>query len=638
MRKPLTAFSGFFVVSDIRGDFSEPSHGYYAWDTRYVSNLKLRVEEYDLSPLSYERISPWGLVFWLKAGRALISRERRVGEDGALRETVRYVWGGDPLSFTLEFGVRFESIFEVRGGKPIRREIRLERVNGGLRYVYRGIDGLTRTLEVKASGASLSNGVVKTRLEPNGSFSVILSPGFTGKVGYANPRPRQVALERRVRTDSFRINRVLDVSTLDLDLLTYHTSHGPVLLAGIPSFACIFGRDSILSALYLLPYYPEYALATLKTLGELQGRYFNPEREEEPGKIPHEVRVDELSLAGRTVFSLYYGSADATPLYVVLAGEYLKWTNDLEGIREVADNLRRAVEWMLGKVENEGYVTYSGGRRGLANQGWKDSAEGIPYEDGRPVEKPAAVVEIQGYAYRALEVAADIADVIGIDESRVRDAARTLYVRINREFWLEDRGYYALAIGGTGKKSRVLASNQGHLLLMGASDRSRELVRALFSEELYSGWGIRTLSCREVSYDPFSYHNGSIWPHDNAFIALGLAKQGFHEEVSRLVEDLFEAGYLLDGFPELFAGLPRKAGPPSPVPRANIPQAWSAASTYALITAFMGLDVRGGELFFSPCLPRDINYLKLKVKVLGEEVFVEAKRRDDAVEVRVHRT
>ena len=635
MREPTVSHSGFFAVSDSSGDFSKKFHGFYGWDTRFLSQLTLEIEGYKPKPLSYVSLAPWRMIFWIERNGVIIARDRTIDEDGTLIESFSLPQGERDLKLSLSFKVDFESIFEVRGSRRLPRRIKHFNKENSITYTYSGVDGLTRVLKISLSKGSLQKDSISITLKPGEKAVVRFSPSLSRKPVYMKTPAPHTSLIQSIKTDSEIFSLVLDKSISDLSSLTYYTRYGPVFLAGIPYFACVFGRDSIISALYVLPYYPEYALSTLKLLGELQGRKFDTRKEEEPGKIPHEVRFDELSLAGITPFSTYYGTVDATPLYVILAREYLKWSGDRNGIKTVAPYLKKAVEWILDKIEENGFLTYSPRPGGLVNQGWKDSAEGVPYENGEPVKPPVALIEVQGYAYAALQGAAEMADILGLDVNYLKEEARSLYDRINRYFWMEDRGYYALALDGDGRKSSVLASNQGHLLFTTAASRKGEIVEKIFSPRLYSGWGIRTLAEGEKAYNPFSYHNGSVWPHDNAFISLGLSKRGFTVQASRLALDLFEAGYLLDGFPELFSGLSRSVGPPCPVSRANIPQAWSAASAYALVTSFLALEVEDSILRVSPVLPRGVGYVKLRVKAFGREGFLEVSGREERAEIRV---
>ena len=633
MREPTVSHSGFFAVSDSSGDFSKKFHGFYGWDTRFLSQLSLRIEGSKPKLLSCISLTSWHIVFWVEKDGIIIARDRVIDKDGTLIESFSLPQGERDLKLSLSFKVGFESIFEVRGSRRLPRRIKHFNKENSIIYTYSGVDGLTRVLKISLSKGSLQKDSISITLKPGEKAVVRFSPNLSRNPVYMKTPAPHTSLIQSIKTDSEIYSLVLDKSISDLSSLTYYTRYGPVFLAGIPYFACVFGRDSIISALYVLPYYPEYALSTLKLLGELQGRKFDTRKEEEPGKIPHEVRFDELSLAGITPFSTYYGTVDATPLYVILAREYLRWSGDRDGAKTIAPYLKKAVEWILAKIEENGFLTYSPRPGGLVNQGWKDSAEGVPYENGEPVKPPVALVEVQGYACAALQGAAEMADILGLDENYLKEEARALYDRINRYFWMEDRGYYALALDGDGGKSGVLASNQGHLLFATAASRKREIVEKIFSPRLYSGWGIRTLAEGEKAYNPFSYHNGSVWPHDNAFIALGLGKEGFVEKASNLASDLFMAGYLLDGFPELFSGLSRSIGPPCPISRANIPQAWSAASAYAFISSFLSLKVEDDGVKISPLLPPGLNCIKVRVKIWGREEFLKVEKKGEKTQV-----
>ena len=396
MREPTVSHSGFFAVSDSSGDFSKKFHGFYGWDTRFLSQLTLEIEGYKPKPLSYVSLAPWRMIFWIERNGVIIARDRTIDEDGTLIESFSLPQGERDLKLSLSFKVDFESIFEVRGSRRLPRRIKHFNKENSITYTYSGVDGLTRVLKISLSKGSLQKDSISITLKPGEKAVVRFSPSLSRKPVYMKTPAPHTSLIQSIKTDSEIFSLVLDKSISDLSSLTYYTRYGPVFLAGIPYFACVFGRDSIISALYVLPYYPEYALSTLKLLGELQGRKFDTRKEEEPGKIPHEVRFDELSLAGITPFSTYYGTVDATPLYVILAREYLKWSGDRNGIKTVAPYLKKAVEWILDKIEENGFLTYSPRPGGLVNQGWKDSAEGVPYENGEPVKPPIALVEVQG--------------------------------------------------------------------------------------------------------------------------------------------------------------------------------------------------------------------------------------------------
>ncbi|MFA4645695.1 glycogen debranching N-terminal domain-containing protein [Pyrococcus kukulkanii] len=442
---------------------------------------------------------------------------------------------------------KFRDIFEVRGiVHPIEREIKRE----GNRYSYRGIDGVERWFKVSISSIPSIRGKSFGKIRVGIKFGAALPP-----IKKYNPRIRGKGL-----------NGLLEKAIYHINLLSVIIDGNTILFAGIPDYYCIFGRDSIIASLFLLPYAPEYARGTLKILAKLQGKKFDKRTLEEPGKIPHEFRFGELSLSKKMPFSPYYGSIDSTPLYALLAWEYLKTTGDEKLIQEIREPLLKAYEWIIVKLEEEGFIKYDFANpfRPM-NQGWKDSKEGVP-----GAKPPIALVEVQGYAYAALM---GFYEFLGIKEAK--EKARKLRRRFNRLF-KGKRGYKLTP------DSDVLASNQGHLLFTGIADDPEKIIEALFSQQLMTRWGIRTLGENEEAYDPFSYHNGSIWPHDNAIIALGLCRVGEQEKADEIGKRVVDALYSLNKIPELYAGLDSPV--PFEVERANEPQAWSAAAIFAFIT------------------------------------------------------
>ncbi|ASJ16916.1 glycogen debranching protein [Thermococcus chitonophagus] len=442
---------------------------------------------------------------------------------------------------------KFRDIFEVRGiATPLKRKIEVSE----RRYTYRGVDGFERWFKLSMEGDAevrpKSFGEVKVR--------VTFETNLPIKMRKYKPKIKGRGL-----------NGLLEKAITHISMLSVQVDGNPILLAGIPDYYCIFGRDSIISSLFLLPYAPEYAKGTLKVLARLQGKDVNEKTLEEPGKIPHEFRLGELSLSGKMPFSPYYGSIDATPLYIILAWEYFKATGNEKLIREIKCAILGAYEWILAKLK-EDFVQYEYANPFKPmNQGWKDSKEGVP-----GAKPPIALVEVQGYAYGALM---GVYNLLGIGEAR--EKAKKLKRRFKREF--KGKKGYKLT-----PDSDVLASNQGHLLLTGIADDTDSVVKGLFSRELMTRWGIRTLGENEEAYDPFSYHNGSIWPHDNAIIALGLSRAGEKERADEIGKRVMDALCSLNKIPELYAGLDSPV--PFEVERANEPQAWAAAAIFAFIT------------------------------------------------------
>ncbi|HEX3178257.1 MAG TPA: amylo-alpha-1,6-glucosidase, partial [Methylomirabilota bacterium] len=375
------------------------------------------------------------------------------------------------------------------------------------------------------------------------------------------------------------------------------TADGFVPDAGIPWYVAPFGRDGLITSLQVLPFEPEIARGVLRYFARLQGTEAGDFTEEAPGRILHELRRGEMAGCREIPFIPYYGTVDATPLYVLLAAEYLRWTHDVDFARELWPAVARALAWMQRVADaHGGYLAYR--RRspvGLDNQGWKDSHDAIMHADGTLAEPPIALAEVQGYQYAALRGAATLADALGRDDGAgLRARARRLQERFEADFWVPDDAFYALALDGHGQPCRVIASNPGHLLWTGMVSESRAQIvaRRLMEDDMFSGWGIRTLSTRERLYNPMSYHNGSVWPHDTALAAAGMRAYGLTSPFLTLADGLFEAVLHFEHvrMPELFCGFARVPGHgPTRYPVACSPQAWAAGVVFQLVAAMLGL-------------------------------------------------
>ncbi|MGQ0669187.1 MAG: amylo-alpha-1,6-glucosidase, partial [Actinomycetota bacterium] len=411
------------------------------------------------------------------------------------------------------------------------------------------------------------------------------------------------------------LNHLYRQSVDDLTALLMNDPDGEgdlVVAAGLPWFMTLFGRDAILTALMVLPFDRDLARGILRTLARHQGEKEDEASEEQPGRILHEMRSGEVAaLGGRRV---YYGTVDATPLFVVLVAEARRWGLPQEQVHALLPHVRRALEWMrtYGDPDGDGYLEYPGRLdRGLRNQGWKDSGDAIQFADGTLAKGPIALSEVQGYKYRALLEAADLLDTSGdeIEAELARREATTLAERFRRDFWLEDIGYPALALDGEKRRVDAVASNAGHLLWTGilSSEQEASVAERIVSPDLYSGWGLRTFSTANRGYRPVSYHLGSVWPHDSAIAAAGLARAGFVEEALTLAGGLLAASpHFSYRLPELFSGFPREPfGFPVGYPTTSSPQAWAAASSLLLLRVLMGIeaDLPTGRLSVRPVLP-----------------------------------
>jgi glycogen debranching enzyme len=565
-----------------------------------------------------------------------------------------------PLDFL--FGGDFADVFEVRGFKRDNRGHQSEPELAGntVTFVYRGLDNLRRFTSIAFAPQPSA---LETR---RASFLFTLKPDEQKDVEVritCGCEENDAGSQAPLKFDDSLTQRRLEIARLDAGWAKITASHesldfllqrsaadltsmirfapeGTFLMAGVPWFATLFGRDSILTALYALPFNPALAVGTLKTLASLQGSQVDARRDEQPGKIVHEIRAGELAATGEVPFGRYYGSIDSTPLFLWLLGRYVETTADLELAEQLWSNAERALDWIeqWGDRDGDMYVEYLRKTpRGLANQGWKDSFDAISHADGTFARPPIALCEVQGYVYAAYTSIADVAMRLGRGDlaSRLNERAGALRSRFARDFWLEHERTVALALDADKQPCRVMSSNAGHCLATGVLERDQAAAVAerMMRDDMFTGWGVRTLGSSERLYNPMSYHNGSVWPHDNALVAAGLARMKKHQDVIRILDGLLQAaGYFKTGsLPELFCGFPRdeRLGP-VPYPVACHPQAWSAASIFMIVQMMLGIEVRGFErklVIDSPAMPDWLDWLKIEnLKVGDGEVSLMMRR------------
>ena len=678
---------GFFLADEF-GDVppgNTAALGLYYRDTRYLSSLELTLD--DLRPLllhssperNYRQIvelaypisvmSPDGIE---EKDNISLSRNRVLAD--SLLERIRLSnYGGTERTHTLrlEFGADFLDIFEVRGWPRERRGQTQRPIVERSRVVlsYRGVDGLVRSTTLRFSPAPAE------LTESTATFEVTLAPGEATDIDLEitpaegeESRKRQPfreaveSLEReysqwrkrctRFKTSHLQLSQYLDRAVLDLRMLQSTDEEGETFIdAGVPWYSTLFGRDSLITAYQVLGVNSELAWGTLRGLAALQGKEVDEWRDEEPGKILHEVRVGELAKAGEIPHTPYYGSIDSTPLWIaVLASAYF-WTNDVDSVKELWPNALACLEWIdtYGDIDGDGYVEYARkSSKGLANQGWKDSHDAVVFPDGTLADAPIALVEVQGYVYLAKIRMARLARDLGETQlaERLEGEAKDLKERFNRDFWMEKEGYYALALDGKKQQVPVVTSNPGQCLWAEIvdEDKAPRVARKLLGRGLSSGWGIRTLSAQHGPFDPIGYHTGTVWPHDNALIAHGLKRYGLDREAMQVVDQLSAAGmfFPLARYPELFCGFSSDDVPvPVQYPVACSPQAWSSGAPFLMLRTYGGItaDAPKGVLnLIRPRLPSWLSSIDVQgMRVGGTRIDLSFTQSDDVTATQVPR-
>jgi len=667
-----------FAVMDAHGDIGaikETAEGLYYRDTRYLSHFEIRLEgkrplllsssvHEDKAALSVEMTNP-----------DVDRSDEHLQRDTIFLQRTKFLFGprcherislrnyaSAPRRLRMDFlyEADFHDMFEVRGTRRLRRGQVSAGAKGSsaVEFCYRGVDEVERRtlLEFDPAPVRIDNhrATIELVLAPNQQTSVFVTVSCDeAKVkaplaesflsGY-----RQIRKARRsatadiatVTSSNASLNDIVCRSTADAYTLVTHSEHGPYPYAGIPWFNTIFGRDGIITAMLMMWIDPLVARGVLRTLAATQATEEDPHSDAQPGKIIHEMRHGEMARLREVPFGRYYGSIDATPLFVVLAGLYFDRTGDVQTIKNIWPNICAALRWIdeHGDMDGDGFVEYARAREsGLANQGWKDSHDAIFHADGSDAAGPIALCEVQGYVFAARCHAARMARVLGLADLEVKHLsdAEQLRQRFESAFWCEDIGTYALALDGAKRPCRVLASNAGHALFCGiaAPDRARRVAANLLGRDSFSGWGIRTIAAGQPRFNPLSYHNGSVWPHDNALIAMGFARYGLQGEASRVFSGIFDAARHQDlsRLPELFCGFgrhPHRA--PTPYPVACAPQAWAATSVFGLLAACFGLELayQDNEIRFrNPVLPAFVD----------EVIVRNLQLRDTTVDIRVHR-
>jgi glycogen debranching enzyme len=659
-----------FGVFDQRGDIKSDrggTEGLYFNDTRYMSEFELLVGGQPLILLSST----------LRDDNATLTCDLSnpdlpdCGEGGLASNLLhvrrsRFLWQGTcherisirnfdvverTLPVEIRYGADFADLFEVRGmhrtrhGRHEPAAITLQTVT----LAYAGLDDRRRTTDLRfdppPERIDAGRALFHVTLPPHGRSLIYVDIICDREPGQRRPAESFLAcmLEQRrwvrqrsagaagIDTSNEVFNEAMRRAISDLTMLTTDKPTGPYPYAGIPWFSTAFGRDAIITALNVLWLDPAIAAGVLRYLAATQATETDAASDAEPGKILHEVRGGEMAALGEVPFRRYYGSVDATPLFVMLAGAYLDRTGDLQTLSGIWPNIQAALAWLdlYADRDPDGFVSYfRQTEEGLANQGWKDSFDSISHADGTLAQGPIALCEVQGYVYAARAAAAAIAARLGHDAVAAAETGKAARLReaFERAFWCEDLATYALALDGARQPCRVRASNAGHLLLSGICDEGRALkvAETLMGSRFFNGWGIRTLASNEARYNPMSYHNGSVWPHDNAVIALGMARYGLKPQAERIFAGLFDACLYVDlrRLPELFCGFARARGQgPTFYPVACAPQAWAATAMHATLGACLGLGFDVAErsvVFDRPRLPPFLSEVTLHNLVLGD--------------------
>jgi len=678
-----------FIVLDSHGDIGASAggpDGLFSADTRYLARLELALDEVqplllgsslrdDNSSLTVDLTNPD------------IYRNDRIVLQKDMLHIVRsiFLWRGtayqriglqnhgeDPASFdlTLLFDNDFADLFEVRGEKRPRRGIGSSKLLGpsDVQLDYRGLDGESRHTALhfypKPTRLAVNAATYHFELAPQQASSLFVAvscnkpagakpvPFFRGLLAHRREMRRSNDGATSVETSNNIFNEVLCQSMADLNMLMTDTPQGRYPYAGIPWYSTTFGRDGIITALQMLWIDPRVARGVLRRLAFYQAKAIDPLADAEPGKILHEMRGGEMAALREVPFAQYYGSVDATPLFVLLAGLYVERTDDEETLAELWPAIEAGLHWIdgAGDPDRDGFVEYQrASEQGLANQGWKDSVDAIFHADGRLAEGYIALAEVQGYVFAGKRLAARCATRLGKNDlaKQLEAEAGRLAARFEDAFWCDELGTYALALDGNKEPCRVRTSNAGQLLFSGMirHDRARLVAADLMQPDFFTGWGIRTVARGEARYNPMSYHDGSIWPHDNALIALGLARYGLKHSVAHLFRALFDAATYMDlrRLPELFCGFRREKGRgPTLYPVACAPQAWASATPFTLLEAALGLefDAANGEIRLrNPRLPAFLNEVVLRDLRLGvSSVDLRVRRHDQDVSLEVLRT
>lgn len=668
-----------FCISAPNGDIhAELPHGVFVQDTRILSGWTLTINGQPLEALAAETKEPYRAVFVGRVPRSdgyadsslIVRRLREVGTGIQEQITLRnHSLKPAQCLVTVSIEVDFADLFEVKASRVQRRWDQTRRTSHDALTIRAVWQKIRKGVVIQAPGAVVTPELLtyEVSVPPHGQWITALTvvpdtagadAGHADSSGFAHSEGDGLsAMDRRrqewvakipvLQMENRSIERTLRRSYDDLGALRIEDPNHPdrvVVAAGAPWFMTLFGRDSLWASEMALPVDPSLALGTLQTLADRQGTVVDPISEEEPGKIFHEVRFDVASGLALGAKSTYYGSVDATPLFVMVLGSVSRWGFAKDTIEALLPHADRALDWIrnYGDKDGDGFVEYQRlNPEGLLNQGWKDSYDGINFADGTLAEPPIALCEVQAYVYAAYSARAWMAYDAGNAKlgDELANRAANLKRQFNEKFWIPERGYYAVALDGKKRQVDACASNMGQCLWLGLidEDKAPQVAERLMSPEMFSGWGVRTLASDMGAFNPASYHNGSVWPHDNALIVAGLLRYGFIPEAQRIATALLEAAEYSDGrLPELFCGFSRdELSTPVPYPTACSPQAWAATTPILLVTSLMGYDthVSRGGFWLDPVLPESYGDLHItNAPLAGGRISIDITRSVPSVQ------
>ncbi len=665
-----------FFLTEKNGNITsnlDKGYGLYTKDTRFLSGLEVLVEGERPELLSSEsKKSYLASIHLMKnvkdTGAVELKRERFIF-DGVLYEKIiltNYFLKTRSTELSISFEADFQDMFIVRQYREGNVGKKLAPKVGENEYTirYQGADDILRETLIKWDCPAQKideNGTVSFSLElqpkEHQEILVTVAPLIDGEGGKAlsydnafkvleDSYQQWKSETTAIQSDLPLFDSLYDRGVQDVRMLMTDVGYGDVPVAGLPWFAVPFGRDSLITSLFMLPLNPYKVKGTLRTLAHYQGTKVDKWRDEQPGKIMHEIRFGELVTTGQSPFSPYYGTIDATPLFLVLVSEYYHWTGDLELVKELLPNIQRALEWIDEFAEDgTGFMSYhQEAEKGFPNQGWKDSSNSLVHENGEYAKSPIALSEVQGYIYQAKNTLAPILQLLGETElaGKLEEEAKRLKDSFEQSFWMEDEQFYAIALDKDSEKVKSVTSNPGHLLfsMLPETDRAEKVADRLIQNDMFNGYGIRTMSVEAAGYYPMSYHNGSVWPHDNGMILLGLSKLGYKQQAGKVISGLIQASkhFEYQRLPELFCGHGEEVGYPVPYPTTCSPQAWSAATSFAFVQSILGIHPNAvtKEIHLNPFFIEGMNTLTVDRLSIGEGVLsLQLERNAETEEINV---